>query len=192
MLFMVLFSTVPHEYPYYEIAEREVSFIPLPSGTDSAHYERRLNLEFEEDSVTAKVRGIMEERITSAVEVGAGRYCDSVRMEADTVVLFSHLSFGFTRLEAFLVFVDMPLGKRMPAHERQNMYSGEMVLERLGLWQRGAPGRNGSRRAVESVYGTGFALLNPVTGAVISLRLKSSGQKQESPPPFFEGPSTDD
>ncbi len=172
-----LFSTVPYEYPYYQITEKEVSFIPLPPGVDSAHYERRLRLEFEEDSVTATVRGIMEERIASAVEGRAGRHCDSVRMRADSVVLFSHFSFGFTRLEAGLVFVDMPLGKRVPAHERQNMYSSEMMLERLGLWQRGAPGRNRSRCAVESAYGTGFVRLNLVTGAVISLRLKPSGQE---------------
>jgi hypothetical protein len=171
-LFLALVSTVPREYPYFEKVKFEVSLVTLPAGIDSADYSRALTLEYSEDSLISTVRGVVVERFAHGSARGIRADCDSTRTRGDTLVAFSHLLFRLTRLGAEIVYIDLPMARRVPSHKSANMYSSEIVLERLGLWQRGTPCKSCSRCAVESEYGKGFAQINLVTGAFISLRLE--------------------
>lgn len=112
---LIALATVPYEYPYTAIAEREAGFIPVPRNVNFDTYERTLEFEFTEDSAQVTVTGTMVEswpaRGNPYLEQSELK-CDSMVRRKDTVYAYSSLTFVFSRLDARVISAESIVAMR--------------------------------------------------------------------------------
>lgn len=180
ILMLLLAQTVPYEHPYFEAVRREVSFVPIPSRAEDMGYERKLHLDYAEDSLAVTVSGTIVERWLYKGSLSYWRqalHCDSIVKIRDTLVAYSSLRFVFGKLDAEIQSADLITSMRHADVEEID-YTVDEILHRLGL--SAEPYRllvdAGSLVSLQFRKREGMALINLSTGALVSLAMQSSHQ----------------
>jgi len=187
LLILLLAQTVPVEYPYLEIAKRELAFIPPPEGIDTATYERTIDLHYAEDSLNVALAGTLKERWLGAQDPLAVQkvlMCDSVRRRGDTLVAWSGLRFEFTKSGARIRSLDVLTALRYADGQEIN-HTVDELLARLGFsysYYRYLENAGGLA-SVDLRPKQGVFLLNLSTGAVSSVNtVEPPASEPESAP----------
>lgn len=139
MIFLLLFTTVPHEYPFLEVVKREIAFIPKPELEDSSSYLRTLDISYAKDSLHFYVDGKIVERWQGGFKDSSNFYDDGQPLGefssiADTTIFTSPVSFTlrFDAPYAWVVSMDVPLALR--GHESaRSEFKVCSIIERFGV-----------------------------------------------------------
>jgi len=175
---LLLLSTVPFEYPYYKVVQREVSFLPMPHYADSSTYHRNVDLDLAEDSLYLIVTGQIEESWKgwdNIHDVKENLHCDSVKRRRDTVVVFSSLRFEFDKLTDELVACDLVTGMRYDGGaEKDCVCTIVEVLSRfdLGDQKYRLLSQAGCLATLGFKHRDGMMLINLSTGSLVAMEMR--------------------
>jgi hypothetical protein len=177
-------STVPFEYPYYEVVRREVSFLPMPHCADSSSYRQILDLNLTEDSLYVIVEGELMEiwkGWDNPSDIKESLSCDSVERLRDSITVYSSIRFEFDRQTDEVAACDLITGMRY-SDQGKNLHSIDEILSRFNLEDR--PYRLLSQAGSLVNLGfkrrTGMMLINLATGSVITMEMRKPVKSKKS------------